>query len=134
MKQTLYQNPLTDQYDGGSCPSVRTKEEHLRQIGHDESITSPRAGSKVVTIKLWVTWSEHRRSRATPARQDRKKRKRTVSTRPSCRTRRSSSGGPGRLEKGAGEHVPKVKSVLSIVPCWHCRRSVCNNPRRQKLS
>ena len=67
MKQTLFQNPLTEQYDGGSCPSVRTKEEHLRQIGHDESITSPRAGSKVVTIKLWVTWSEHRRSRATPS-------------------------------------------------------------------
>ena len=55
MKQTLYQNPLTDQYDGGSCPSVAAKEEHLRQIGHDESITSPRAGSKAVTIKLWVT-------------------------------------------------------------------------------
>jgi len=62
MKQTLYQNPITDQYDGGSCPSVRTKEEQLGQIGHDESITSPRAGSKAVTIKLWVTWSEHRRS------------------------------------------------------------------------
>ena len=55
MKQTLYQNPITEQYDGGSCPSVRTKEEQLGQIGHDESITSPRAGSKEATIKLWVT-------------------------------------------------------------------------------
>ena len=54
MKQTLYQNPITDQDDGGSCPSVAAKEEHLGQIGHDESITSPRAGSKEGTIKLWV--------------------------------------------------------------------------------
>ncbi len=54
MKQTLYQNPTTDQYDEGPRPSVRTKEEQLGQIGHDESITSPRAGSLAVTIKLWV--------------------------------------------------------------------------------
>ena len=134
MKQTLYQNPLTDQYDGGSCPSVAAKEEHLRQIGHDESITSPRAGSKEATIKLWVTWSEHRRSRATPARQDRKKRKRTVSTRPSCRTRRSSSGGPGRLEKGAGEHVPKVKSVLSGSSRVRCRAGLLGTARGQATS
>ena len=54
MKQTLYQNPTTDQYDEGPRPSVAAKEEHLGQIGHDESITSPRAGSKEGTIKLWV--------------------------------------------------------------------------------
>ncbi len=37
MKQTLYQNPITEQYDGGSCPSVAAKEEQLELIGHDES-------------------------------------------------------------------------------------------------
>jgi len=54
MKQTLYQNPTTDQYDEGPRPSVTAKEKQLGQIGHDESITSPRAGSKEATIKLWV--------------------------------------------------------------------------------
>ena len=54
MKQTLYQNPTTDQYDEGPRPSVAAKEEQLGQIGHDESITSPRAGSEEATIKLWV--------------------------------------------------------------------------------
>ena len=54
MKQTLFQNPITDQYDEGPRPSVGTKEKHLGQIGHDESINSPRAGSLAATIKLWV--------------------------------------------------------------------------------
>ena len=36
-ESTLYQNPITDQNDGGSCPSVAAKEEQLELIGHDES-------------------------------------------------------------------------------------------------
>ena len=94
MKQTLYQNPTTDQYDEGPRPSVAAKEEHLGQIGHDESITSPRAGSKEATIKLWVTWSEHRRSR-----------------------------------QRRGEHVPKVKSVLSGTSRDRCRAGLLGTAR-----
>ena len=32
-----------DQYDGGSCPSVRTKKKQLGTVGHDESYLQPQS-------------------------------------------------------------------------------------------